>query len=76
LGAVSLTDARFEYIRRASVGVGFLASLFSTLLSLRLDVPRQLPFVRPLIVMLPLVAVPILLLSLDVNSIAWAHFDD
>jgi len=74
LGAVSLTDTRFEYIR-ASVGVGSLASLFSILLSLRLDVLRQFPFVHALIVMLPLVAVPILL-SLDVNSIAWSHFDD
>ncbi len=70
-----LYDTRFEYIR-ASVGASFLASLFSILLSLRSDMPRRLPFVRALIVMLPLVAIPILLLSLDVNNIAWAHFDD
>ncbi|WP_089729797.1 hypothetical protein [Candidatus Thiosymbion oneisti] len=70
-----LYDVRFQYIR-ASVGAGFLASLFSILLSLRSDVPRRFPFVRALIVVLPLVAVPILLLSLDVNGITWAHFDD
>lgn len=68
-------DVRFQYIR-ASVGAGFLASLFSILLSLRSDAPRRLWFLRALIVMLPLVAVPILSLSLEVNGIAWAHLDD
>ncbi len=69
-----LYDETFKYIR-ASVGATFLAAVFSSIAYFR-GAPPRWKYLLLLGIVLPILLIPIMPWSLELNGMSWRHFDD